>query len=217
MSKVKKKLSYKFIIFCEGDTEKNYFNSIELPDGCDIRIESINMNGGGYTNFINKIRKHPNANCLAKFIIIDLDKAKQCIEEKCNLYKLISYCSIRNKRGDPHFIILNNPDFEYVACLHMKDYEIGRDTKSFIEEKMNYRDLSRYKNDPDVYEVLNKDPDARKRLLSRAKGRPCYLSHDYTINRRNKQINIKKYDITRENRTGNNTNIYEFFEVVEGV
>lgn len=40
--------------------------------------------------------------------------------EKENFLKLLEYCRIQNDKGNtPLFVIADNPDFEYVACLNL--------------------------------------------------------------------------------------------------
>ena len=49
------------------------------------------MKGGGYSNFLKQIKTDGTANCLAKFIIIDGDKAIADDSEKKNLQELLLY------------------------------------------------------------------------------------------------------------------------------
>lgn len=79
----------------------------------------VNMKGGGYRSFLEQVKIDGTMNCLAKFIIIDGDRAVSDEGEKKNLRELMKYCIMQNQSGRvPHFLIVNYPDFEYIACLH---------------------------------------------------------------------------------------------------
>ena len=68
-------MSRKKQVFCEGDTEYNYFEYIRKNKKVSLAIRPINMKGGGYANFLDQIKGDANSNCLAKFIVIDGDRA----------------------------------------------------------------------------------------------------------------------------------------------
>ena len=57
MSREKRKLRKKFIVFCEGDTEYNYIDTMRLNQGVELALKPINMHGGGYSNFLEVIKK----------------------------------------------------------------------------------------------------------------------------------------------------------------
>ena len=46
MSKPQRQLKKKFVLFCEGDTEYNYFDAIRKIPNVEINIHAINMHGG---------------------------------------------------------------------------------------------------------------------------------------------------------------------------
>ena len=52
MIREKRKLRKKFIVFCEGDTEYNYIDTMRLNQGVELALKPINMHGGGYSNFL---------------------------------------------------------------------------------------------------------------------------------------------------------------------
>jgi len=100
---------------------------MRLRQGVELALKPINMQGGGYANFLDEIRKEASNNCLAKFIIIDFDRANKHQGEMPKLKELAKYCKLQNaSKKIPHFLILDNPDFEYIACLHMEGYH-GQD------------------------------------------------------------------------------------------
>ncbi len=106
MSRPERKLQKRFIVFCEGDTEFNYISKMRKKQDVHIALKPINMHGGGYTNFLNKIKTESQTNCLAKFIIVDADRLTKHHKEKENFTKLVEYCRLQNQKGTtPHFLI----------------------------------------------------------------------------------------------------------------
>ena len=52
-------------------------NTFEKNKKASLAIKPVNMKGGGYANFLNRLKEDANSNCLAKFIIIDGDRAEK--------------------------------------------------------------------------------------------------------------------------------------------
>ena len=42
--------------------------------GVELVLKPINIHGGGYSNFLQKIKTESQSNYLAKFIIVDADR-----------------------------------------------------------------------------------------------------------------------------------------------
>ena len=87
MSRPERKLKKRFVVFCEGDTEYNYMDKMRKRNDVQIALKPINMHGGGYSNFLKKIKTESQTNCLAKFIIVDADRLIKQYEDKkvfCN-------------------------------------------------------------------------------------------------------------------------------------
>jgi len=119
LSRPKRILRKNFVVFCEGDTEYNYIDKMRCKQGVHISIHPINMGGGGYSSFLHSVKSESMTNCLAKFIIIDADRMKNHPGEIPKFKELSEYCKIQNqKKSVPIFLILDNPDFEFIACLH---------------------------------------------------------------------------------------------------
>ncbi|SFS72383.1 RloB-like protein [Succinivibrio dextrinosolvens] len=155
MSRKIRVLKKRYAIFCEGDTEYNYTEKMRKNQGVELVLKPINMRGGGYSNFLRQIKKESQSNYLAKFIIVDADRIQKVQGERENFLKLLEYCKIQNNKGNTAiFVITNNPDFEYVACLHDNDYN-GQDTKNYIEKNWKYKDLDSFKNNTEIYDFLN--------------------------------------------------------------
>ena len=56
MSRPKRELQKRFVVFCEGDTEYNYIDKMRKRQDVQIALKPINMHGGGYSNFLKKIK-----------------------------------------------------------------------------------------------------------------------------------------------------------------
>lgn len=215
MSRKERILKKRYAIFCEGDTEYNYIDKMRKKQGVELVLKPINMHGGGYSNFLKQIRKEAQTNYLAKFIIVDTDRIKTIPGEQENFLKLLEYCKLQNKKGNtPHFLIADNPDFEYVACLHDAEYK-GQDTKSFIVNAWKFKDIASFKSDEDVYEFLNVGKKSYMNLLEAIKKQEKLVSNKYEIKKKAFDIKIKKTDYNPDMVNKRNSNIEEFFYVID--
>lgn len=213
MSRPIRNLKPTFIIFCEGDTELNYFNGMKKKDDLAIFLKPINMKGGGYNNFLKELKKSSNSNSIAKFVIIDLDVLIDNINENKNLYELINYCKKQNRTSSiPIFIIINNPDFEYIACLHSSAYK-NQQCKEFIEKKFNYKNLDKFKSDKNVYTFLTSKDNSINNMLSKLNCNK-YIKNKYSIKKKTMDIKIDETIINKNNTSQKGSNINEFFEIL---
>ena len=215
MSRPKRELQKRFVVFCEGDTEYNYINKMRKNQGVLISLKPINMHGGGYANFLSQIKKEAKTNCLTKFIIVDADRLKKHPGEKDGFLRLVEYCRLQNDNGVvPHFLIVDNPDFEYVACLHVSEYN-GQDVTRFIQTELNFQTLEQFKKHTQVYDVLNSGKNSYKVLVDRIRGKEKFIRNCYSIKKKNFEISISKTDVAWDlvNRRG--SNIEEFFDVID--
>lgn len=212
MSRPKRELRKKFIVFCEGDTEYNYIDTMRLKQGVELALKPVNMHGGGYTSFLDEIKKEASNNCLAKFVIIDFDRVKKHSGELQKLREIIEYCKLQNNsKRIPHFLILDNPDFEYIACLHTAEYR-GQDVKKYIEQTLGFEDIEKFKAKKDIYTYLNTKGNSFELMLSRLRGQ-IVINH-YQINKTSFEIKISRTDIMWDNESKRGSNINEFFSVI---
>ncbi|UWN95661.1 hypothetical protein NQ488_14140 [[Bacteroides] pectinophilus] len=86
MSRKTRVLQKRFAVFCEGDTEYNYIDKMRKNQGVELVLKPINMHGGGYSNFLQKIKTESQSNYLAKFIIMDKQMfIPSLIQENCHI------------------------------------------------------------------------------------------------------------------------------------
>lgn len=178
-----------------------------------IALKLVKMKGGGYSNFLEQVKINGTTNCLAKFIIIDGDRAVMENGEKKNLRELLEYCILQNRSGRiPHFLIVDYPDFEYIACLHTPKYK-GQDAAQYIIKQLGYKSIDEFKADKKVYNVLNTNGNSYALMLSLLKKENCFVINNYSINKKQYEIkNSTIYDWEKLGRKGSNIN--EFFEVL---
>ncbi len=202
-----------FKVFCEGDTEYNYIDEMRRQKKPSIALKLVKMKGGGYSNFLEQVKINGTTNCLAKFIIIDGDRAVMENGEKKNLRELLEYCILQNRSGRiPHFLIVDYPDFEYIACLHTPKYK-GQDAAQYIIKQLGYKSIDEFKADKKVYNVLNTNGNSYALMLSLLKKENCFVINNYSINKKQYEIkNSTIYDWEKLGRKGSNIN--EFFEVL---
>lgn len=208
-------LQKRFVIFCEGDTEYNYIENMRRKQGVELVLKPINMGGGGYANFLKKIRIEPQSNCLAKFIIIDADRFIAEPSELINFKALLEYCRIQNTRGGaPYFLIVDNPDFEYVACLHSPDYK-GQDIHRFLMQTYSIAQIRKFKSDKNVYTLLNNGSSSYSVMVNNLRGRKKIVRNEYEIIKKTFEINIRKTYFDMNMSTVKCSNIEEFFDVID--
>lgn len=202
-----------FKVFCEGDTEYHYIDEMRRQKRLSITLKPVNMRGGGYSNFLEQVKTDGTTNCLAKFIIVDGDRAITEAGEKKSLGELLNYCILQNQsRRIPHFLIIDYPDFEYVACLHTPKYK-GQTAAQYLIKELGYKNIDAFKADQNVYRVLNTDENSYNRMLSSLRKENCFVINSYAINKKFYEIKITThYDWEKLGRMGSNIN--EFFEVV---
>ena len=213
MSRRVRETKKNFKVFCEGDTEYNYIDELRRQKKLSIALKPVNMKGGGYRNFLEQVRTDGTVNCLAKFIIIDGDRAVEEAGERKNLRELLEYCVLQNKNGRiPHFLIVNYPDFEYVACLHTPQYK-GQNVAQYIIKELGYKGVEEFKADEQVYNVLNTNGNSSDLMLTVLKKDNCFIINKYSIKKNLYEIKASTvYDWEKLGRRGSNIN--EFFEVI---
>lgn len=217
MSRLERKLQKRFVVFCEGDTEYNYIDKMRGIRRQDVQIalKPINMHGGGYSNFTRKIKTESQTNCLAKFIIVDADRLVKHYEEKDSFQQLAEYCRLQNKKGTiPHFLIVNNPDFEYIACLHVPEYK-GQEVTRFLQTVFGFQSLEQFKRNTGVYECLNNGDRSYQVLIQKIRGKDKFVKNTYSVKKKNFEIAISRTDVTWDLLDRKGSNMEEFFDVID--
>ncbi len=213
MSRKVREIKKSFKVFCEGNTEYHYVDEMRQQLRLSISMKLVNMKGGGYSNFLESLKIDANTNCIAKFIIIDGDRAIDEKGEKNRLKELLDYCILQNKSGrTPHILIVNDPDFEYLACLHTSKYR-GQNVEQYIIKEMGYRDLDSFKSDEKIYHVLNSNGNFSKIMLASLRHDRCFVRNCWTINKHKFEIKVDTiYKWEKLGQRGSNIN--EYFDIL---
>ena len=217
MSRKKRQTEKIFKVFCEGDTEYNYFEYIRKNKKALLAIRPVNMNGGEYSNFLSQIQQDANSNCLAKFIVIDGDRALTVSREIDELKKIIEYCNNQNKsKRIPHILIIDFPDFEYVACLHTFKYK-GQKVEQYIQKELKYTDIDDFKADKNIYKVLVESGiGSIEHLLSAMTSCNAVISNNFIFNKAKYEIVVNMtYDMDNLGIKG--TNFGDFYKVLHSL
>lgn len=168
MSRQKRILQKRFVVFCEGDTEYNYIDKMRKKQG---ELESFR--------------------------------------------RLLDYCRIQNKKGNtPHFIIMNNPNFEYVACLHSPKYK-GQNPQTYIQKELGVKNITDFKKNADIYNFLNNAGLSYEFMLSAIRGKDKFVSNEYEIKKKKFEIIVKNTRINMECMSKKCSNIEEFFDIID--
>ena len=210
----------KLRLFVEGKSENNYFNDLGKKVDVKFVIEPIDMKGGGYSNFLQRIKEKGYQGCTAVVIIMDLDKIDDN-KEKENFEKLVRYCERQNKNKGcpvPYILIGSYEDFEYFACCHSKDYK-GGDTSQFILKNYKYKSVDDFKADSKIYDVLNNTKNNRsfEKACSVTSKKSSYFKNEIESKGKNGDITIKllSFTINKEVSNSKNSNIHELFKLIE--
>lgn len=214
MSRKTRTTQKNFKVFCEGDTVYHYIDEMRRQKKLSITLKPVNMKGGGYRNFLDQVKTDGTANCLAKFIIIDGDRALVEKGEKKNLLELVNYCILQNQSGRiPHFLIVNYPDFEYIACLHTPKYK-GQNVAQYLIKELGYKSIDEFKANQNIYHVLNTNVNSSALMLSSLKKENCFIINNYAISKKLYEIKATTvYDLEKLGNRGSNIN--EFFEIID--
>lgn len=85
---------------------------------------------------------------------------------------------------------MDNPDFEYVACLHSPQYR-GQDPHKFIESVLGAKSIAAFKGNADVYNFLNSGELSYQTMMESLRGKEKLLYNRYEIKKKNFDIVIK--------------------------
>lgn len=215
MSRPTRILQKRFVVFCEGDTEYNYINHMRKKQGVQLVLKPINMHGGGYSNFLKKIKTEASSNCLAKFIIVDADRIMGNEGEMVHFKKLYEFCCTQNKTGNtPFFLIANNPDFEYVACLHSPNYR-GQDVKKYITDGLGVANIATFKGNSEIYNFLNQGKLSYEVMMKALDGKEKLVANKYEIKKKNFEITISKTTYNHDMHSRKCSNMEELFKVID--
>ena len=146
---------------------------------------------------------------------MDVDRLMKHPGEKDSFLQLAEYCRLQNKKGtNPHFLIVNNPDFEYVACLHVPEYK-GQEVTRFLQTVLGVQSLEQFKKNTEVYECLNNGKRSYQVLIQKIQGKDKFIQNTYSVKKKNFEIAISRKDVKWELLDCKGSNMEEFFDVID--
>lgn len=149
MSRNPRNIERKVKVFVEGHSEENYIKLLKKAKKLSVVQTPVNVGGGGYTDFIKELRKHPFNGYLATFLVLDMDRYISDINERPKFKELIELCNKENRNGNHCFVIGNNANVETFFAMHFPDFDLSK--KNFLKSKIKNYD----KNDVKIFEKLN--------------------------------------------------------------
>lgn len=148
-------------------------------------------------------------------MIIDADRIVKHPGEKQKFKELLDYCSVQNQRGKiPHFLIVNNPDFEYIACLHDSSYK-GEDTVRYIKDVFGLSNVQAFKGMSEIYAFLNQNGRSYQNMLTYLSDKKKLIRNKYTVKKKTFEITIHKTETDWDMLHTKNSNMEEFFDVID--
>ena len=214
-------------VFVEGTDEKVYFDRLkqnELFRSVAMSIKPKNMNGGGYSAFLEYVKKNSaTQGCAARFIVIDYDRYLTSHGEKEPFRELVQYCKEKNERsGTPHFLIVANPKLELLLCLHMDGYHISKEPDKFLCDQFKCQNIGEFKgkfiNEKSVFDRIMQ-PDVKSavdRAWQHMNSKPKVIANKPRCTGTGLNIRIWNDKICwdENNQSHKNVNMDDFFKVI---
>ncbi|MBE5763240.1 MAG: RloB domain-containing protein [Clostridiales bacterium] len=197
-------------LICEGDTEYNYFNGFKRKCNSVLNVVCVQAGGGDYTNVLYKLKTTSPIGIVARFAIIDFDRYIKISGEQKNFDNLIDYCNNENKKGNPTFLIVTNPDFDYFVLEHKTTFN-GKNKEQYIKLKCNYKNLDDFKSDEQIFEKFNKNGNEYKNAISKQNPR-FPVSNDIAFDSRKYKALKAHVNFNKDNICIRTSNIKELFD-----
>lgn len=109
---------------------------------------------------------------------------------------------------------MNNPDFEYIACLHVPEYK-GQEVTRFLQTVFGFQSLEQFKRNTGVYECLNNGERSYQVLIQKIRGKDKFVKNTYSVKKKNFEIAISRTDVTWDLLDRKGSNMEEFFDVID--
>ena len=111
-------------------------------------------------------------------------------------------------------IVVNNPDFEYVACLHVPEYK-GQEVTRFLQTVLGFQSLEQFKKNTEVYACLNYGERSYRVMIQKIQGKDKFVQNTYSVKKKNFEITISRTDVKWELLNRKGSNMEEFFDVID--
>lgn len=179
-------------IICEGNTEYNYLSGLKRHTKSILNVVPMNANGGSYSNVLKRLKQLSPVGTVARFAAIDFDRYLTVESEDKHFQELLNYCENEQKKGNPTFLIVSNPDFDVYVLHHDSKYK-NQDKLIFLENNYRYKNLSEFKNDDKIFEKFNPSLNEYKNYCSSVITNHLVVKNKYTFDKQT--YNFKKMGI----------------------
>ena len=119
-----------------------------------------------------------------------------------------------NSKRIPHILIVDFPDFEYVACLHFENYN-GKNSEQFITGELKYKSISDFKSDKKVLINIEKKGGSFNNLLKAINRNNVIVNNKISVKKKIYEITVEKTEYYSQNIGKKGTNINDFFDVLD--
>ena len=118
---------------------------------------------------------------------------------------------------DSFQLLIDYPDFEYIACMHTFAYT-RQNVDQYIKNELGYSDINEFKADEDVYKVLvESGKGSIAQLLASINKRTALIVNTFSIDKKKYEIQVKKTVLNKDNFGIKGTNFNEFYDVLQGL
>ena len=110
-------------------------------------------------------------------------------------------------------MIIDFPDFEYIACLHTFSFK-GQNVEQYIKKELGYKDIDDFKADDKVFKVLvESGKGSIEQLLSSINNDTAIVDNVFTINKSQYEVSVDT-KIALHNLGKKGTNFGDFYKVL---
>lgn len=214
----KKKLSKRIVVYCEGGTEENYSNGLkkrikEVDPSTKVAIKPEDIGGGGYKSFYDELIKEPDSNCIARVVLLDLDRYTTHPEERPEFMKLVELSRGSMSKHVPCILIGSYEDFEYCLCCHDAQYKDG-DTTAFLTKKWGYSSLDECKADENVWKKAHTGKRSCKQAVDHLAGRPKAIKNAISAVKGTHSVKLADVTFDDEKISGRGSNFEDLFKTI---
>ena len=213
--RVQRLTTKRFTIYCEGETEGRYVDGLKTwlsksrPD-VRVAIERVDVHGGGYEEFAKRLRIEPDANCLARFVLLDYDRCLSNPQERIAFARLLELSRGSMRKRVPIVLIVSNENFEYALCCHDPEYREG-DPRAFLVRNWGYVDPDDVKSDKDVWNKAHIGKRGHDIAFEHLCGRPCVIVNRIRWERAGFKLRLEDVVYSVDNESGRLSNLGELF------
>lgn len=210
-----RQLTKKYTVYCEGKTENCYLNGLRKwmrehhPD-VQLKLEPVDVGGGGYSEFLKRLRIEPDTNCVGRFVILDYDRILMHPHETEAFKKLLDLSKASMKRNVPLILIVSNEYFEYALCAHDPKYHDGN-VADHLTGCWGYRNPDDVKSDEAVWDRTHASGRSHEIAICHLEKRPQLIANAIRYESKGLRLfltDVKYNSTAASTRTSNLPDLY---------